>query len=243
MLVANTAQGISLPASIATGNNATSVKNDLGSTLAARGTENSGVQKSQDADQVSLGKQVDKTNTYESLVKHIEKSSAEDKQTPEQEKAEQKKIQDLKKRDAEVRTHEQAHAAVGGQYAGAPSYEYENGPDGKRYAVGGEVSIDVSTEKDPEDTISKMQIVRAAALAPAEPSAQDLKVAALATQQEQSARAEVAQQAVEGDEPSQSNVSVTAAASINTPSLNTFKAIQEYTFSSAPAAQPFSAEA
>jgi hypothetical protein len=90
--------------------------------------------------------------------------------------------------------HEQAHSAVGGQYAGAPSYEYESGPDGKRYAVGGEVSMDVSAEKTPADTIRKMQQVKAAALAPAEPSGQDYKVAADATQKEQSARSELAKE-------------------------------------------------
>ncbi len=106
---------------------------------------------------------------------------------------EQKHVQTLKDRDREVKVHEQAHAAVGGQYAGSPSYEYETGPDGKRYVVGGEVSIDVSEEEMPEDTVQKMQIVRAAALAPAEPSTQDLKVAAQASQQESQARAQLSQ--------------------------------------------------
>lgn len=104
---------------------------------------------------------------------------------------EQRVVDELKKRDQEVKAHEQAHAAVGGQYAGAPSYEYQMGPDGKRYAVGGEVSIDVSEESSPEKTVAKMQIVRAAALAPAEPSSQDLKVAAQATQTESRARVEL----------------------------------------------------
>jgi hypothetical protein len=107
---------------------------------------------------------------------------------------EKNKVQELKDRDREVRVHEQAHAAVGGQYAGSPSYEYQTGPDGKRYAVGGEVSIDVSEEEKPEDTIQKMKIVRAAALAPAEPSTKDLKVAAEASQKENQARAKVSQQ-------------------------------------------------
>lgn len=111
----------------------------------------------------------------------------------------QKQVQDLKDRDKEVKIHEQAHAAVGGQYAGAPSYEYQTGPDGKRYAVGGEVSIDVSEEETPEDTIQKMQIVRAAALAPAEPSTQDLKVAAEASQKENQARAQVSEQQLTGN--------------------------------------------
>ncbi len=120
---------------------------------------------------------------------------------------EQKEVKTLKDRDREVRVHEQAHAAVGGQYAGSPSYEFETGPDGKRYAVGGEVSIDVSEEENPEDTIQKMQIVRAAALAPAEPSTQDLKVAAEATQKESKARSEVGQSNLSADPESHDNQS------------------------------------
>lgn len=94
-----------------------------------------------------------------------------------------KELTDLKARDREVRAHEAAHQAVGGQYAGAISYVYERGPDGAQYAVGGEVSIDTSpVEGDPEATIEKMRVVRAAALAPAEPSPQDRAVAAEAMQ-------------------------------------------------------------
>jgi hypothetical protein len=54
------------------------------------------------------------------------------------------------------------------------------------------VPIDVSEEKDPEATIRKMEIVRAAALAPADPSPQDLRVAQLATIKELKARQELA---------------------------------------------------
>ncbi|MFW6387265.1 MAG: putative metalloprotease CJM1_0395 family protein [Thermodesulfobacteriota bacterium] len=92
-------------------------------------------------------------------------------------------VQELKQRDQKVRTHEAAHAAVGGEYAGAPSLEYETGPDGRRYAVSGEVNIDLSEVKgDPQETIDKMEQVQAAALAPAQPSAQDRRVAARAAQ-------------------------------------------------------------
>lgn len=92
-------------------------------------------------------------------------------------------VQKLKLRDQEVRTHEAAHAAVGGQYAGAPTLEYETGPDGKRYAVAGKVNIDLSKVKDnPQETIAKMEQIQAAALAPAQPSAQDRRVAARAAQ-------------------------------------------------------------
>lgn len=96
---------------------------------------------------------------------------------------EQALIQELSARDKEVRDHEQAHQAVGGQYAGAMEFTYQRGPDGKRYTVGGEVSIDVSkVAGDPQATMNKANQVRRAALAPAEPSAQDRQVAALASQ-------------------------------------------------------------
>jgi hypothetical protein len=112
---------------------------------------------------------------------------------------EQKEVQDLKQRDREVKAHEMAHAAAGGQYAGGASYEYQTGPDGKRYAVGGEVSIDTSPIKgDPEATIRKMQTVRKAALAPAQPSAQDRAVAAKAAQEENKARRQVRKQGTGG---------------------------------------------
>lgn len=95
--------------------------------------------------------------------------------------AEQKMVADLKARDSEVCRHEQAHAAVGGQYAGSPTYSYQTGPDGMQYAIGGAVSIDVSSiDGDPSATITKMEVVKAAALAPAEPSSADRQVAALA---------------------------------------------------------------
>ncbi|MEL7154829.1 MAG: putative metalloprotease CJM1_0395 family protein, partial [Pseudomonadota bacterium] len=105
--------------------------------------------------------------------------------------AEREQVERLKARDAEVRRHEQAHAAVGGQYASAPSYTFQQGPDGRRYAVGGEVQIDVApVAGDPEATIEKMGVVKAAALAPAEPSAADRRVAALADAQRLQAVAE-----------------------------------------------------
>ena len=102
-------------------------------------------------------------------------------------------IERLKTGDSEVRAHEQAHKAVGGQYTGAISYSYQAGPDGKRYAVGGEVPIDVSPiPGDPQATITKMTVVSAAATAPANPSAQDRTVAAEASRLLSEAQAELA---------------------------------------------------
>lgn len=101
----------------------------------------------------------------------------------------------LRQREAAVRRHEQAHAAAGGPHAGAPSYEYTKGPDGRQYATGGEVPIDASpVPGDPQATITKMEIVRRAALAPSDPSAQDLKIAAQAQAEIGRARAELAQE-------------------------------------------------
>ncbi len=125
------------------------------------------------------------------------KENAESQQQAQQEQAEQKEIKELKERDREVRDHEQAHAAAGGEHAGTPQYEFETGPDGQQYAVGGEVSIDISSAKTPEETLRKMQQVRAAALAPAEPSPQDLRVATEATQKSVEARAEMAEERAE----------------------------------------------
>ncbi len=115
---------------------------------------------------------------------------------------ERKQVDALKARDREVRAHERAHQAAGGQYAGAASYTFQKGPDGRSYAVGGEVPIDAGEIKgDPQATIEKMQQVKAAALAPAEPSGQDRKVAALADAKIAQARAELnRRQGEDGDE-------------------------------------------
>ena len=123
---------------------------------------------------------------------------------------EQQKVAELKALDQEVRIHEMAHVMAGGAFVtGGPSYTYQTGPDGKGYAVGGSVGIDTSpVQGDPEATIQKMQTVAAAALAPAQPSGQDLKVAAAARQAEAKARAELAQtQTMPPDEAAQSEQS------------------------------------
>lgn len=113
--------------------------------------------------------------------------------SPQQQAQLQQQIAALASRDREVRSHEQAHTAVGGSYAGAPTYSFKRGPDGQAYAVGGEVSIDVSPiPNDPAATLRKMEVVQQAALAPAEPSAQDLRVAAQAQVLAAQARSELA---------------------------------------------------
>lgn len=105
---------------------------------------------------------------------------------------EQQQVQELKQIDRKVRAHEQAHMAAGADLVrGGPSFSYTTGPDNQRYAVGGEVSIDTSPGRTPEETIPKAQHIRAAALAPADPSSQDRSVAAQASQMEGEARIEL----------------------------------------------------
>ncbi len=106
---------------------------------------------------------------------------------------EQAEIEKLRKRDQEVRTHEQAHiAAAGGLAKGGATLSFQRGADGKQYAVGGEVNIDTSpVSGNPEATIQKAKQIRAAALAPANPSAQDRAVAASASALEAQAQQEL----------------------------------------------------
>ncbi|MBP8184743.1 MAG: hypothetical protein KAX95_02590 [Pseudomonas sp.] len=112
-----------------------------------------------------------------------------------QERLVELQITELQGRDREVRAHEQAHSAVGGSYAGAPSYTFKRGPDGRSYAVGGEVSIDVGAiANDPAATLRKMEQVQRAALAPAEPSSQDRSIAARAQVLAAQARTELSVQ-------------------------------------------------
>ncbi len=112
--------------------------------------------------------------------------------------ADESRIRELKRRDQEVKAHESAHMSAGaGLVRGGANYSYTKGPDGIMYATGGEVSIDSSAENSPEATIRKMQQVRRAAMAPAEPSGQDVKVAASAARSEMKARVEMAKENLE----------------------------------------------
>lgn len=103
---------------------------------------------------------------------------------------------ELKKTDTAVRRHEQAHLSAAGGYARSGIIlNFTTGPDGKQYADGGHVDIDTSPVKgDPAATVAKMETVQRAALAPVDPSAQDVRVAAEAGQAANKARAEEAQQ-------------------------------------------------
>lgn len=134
-------------------------------------------------------------NDDDNAAKSVEGTDEESSLGVELSESEQQEVRKLQQRDAEVKVHEAAHVAAAGRYAqGGASFDYETGPDGRRYAVGGDVSISVSAERTPEATIAKMQAVRRAALAPASPSGQDRRVAAEATQKETEAHKALAEE-------------------------------------------------
>jgi len=135
----------------------------------------------------------DSTST-ETALDETSVAAEADLETPEEDSAEM--ISKLEARNTEVIAHEAAHMAAAGAYAkGGATYTYQIGPDGKPYAIGGEVSIDMTpVPGNPRATINKMMAIRAAALSPADPSPQDASVASAASQIEAQARAQLNQE-------------------------------------------------
>ena len=128
-------------------------------------------------------------------------SSKEQQLTP----TEQALVSKLQQRDTEVRAHESAHMSSGVASGGA-TFSYQKGPDGRQYAVGGEVPIDLSGgASTPEDKIAHAQKVRAAALAPSSPSPADMQIAATASMMEIRARVELAQEKAKEYSPTKEN--------------------------------------
>src|SRR5690606_32797715 len=114
---------------------------------------------------------------------------------PELSDSEERAVRELTQRDNEVRQHEQAHKAAAGDLAtSGPSYTYQTGPDGKRYAIGGEVQVRLQTGSTPEETMRKMERAVRAAHAPHSPSGPDRAVAAQAMRMMTEAQQQVAQE-------------------------------------------------
>lgn len=136
-------------------------------------------------------------------------------------------LQQLRARDREVRAHEAAHIAAGRQFIrGGPSYTLQQGPDGRSYAIGGEVRLDASpVPNDPEATLSKAEIVRRAALAPAEPSPQDVQVAANASAMAARARIDLAIQ--RRNEVAQTDSKQVETGNDNSSSISAFQVQEE----------------
>jgi len=122
-----------------------------------------------------------------------EKASNPNELDPEQEE----QVKELAQRDAEVKAHEAAHQAAAGGLAGAASYTYQQGPDGKMYAIGGEVPISAPTSSSPEEALANARKIMAAATAPGDPSSQDMAVASSAAMMQVKAEQQLAQKAQE----------------------------------------------
>ncbi len=134
----------------------------------------------------------------EKKAKKAEKSKLINELSPD----EKKLVADLATRDAEVKAHESAHQS-GGAATGAATFSYQQGPDGKMYAIGGEVSVSMKAGSTPQETIANAQAVIASAMAPADPSGQDHAVAASAAMMISKAQQQISrekQEQIEGKE-------------------------------------------
>lgn len=137
----------------------------------------------------------DKENTIKTSQTSDDSSSDnKDKKNITQLSDEEKlQVAKLQQRDSEVRTHEASHMAAGAGLTSGADFTYQKGPDSKMYAVGGEVEIDTSPGRTPQETIQKAQQIKRAALAPSSPSPADLKIAANAASMEALAKAQMQQ--------------------------------------------------
>jgi len=131
-------------------------------------------------------------NKQSEQEKDSTKNSSEKKQNPNEFSEDEKRaLTELQARDTEVRAHEAAHQAAGGGMTGGASYSYQKGPDGRIYAIGGEVSISTKGGSNPQESIANARQVQAAAMAPANPSGQDFAVANSAKVMEMKAQQEL----------------------------------------------------
>ena len=120
----------------------------------------------------------------EQKVQEAKKSSSPNELSEDEERL----VRDLETRDGEVKAHEAAHQAAGGGMTGPASYTYQQGPDGKMYAIGGEVSINIPSGSTPEESIKNARQAVAAAMAVSDPSPADYAVAASARTMEMQAQ-------------------------------------------------------
>ena len=152
----------------------------------------------------------DKTANAENNTQNNDKNAGQ-KNIGELSLEEQRIVTELQAADTNVRAHEAAHMAAGGGLTSPASYTYERGPDNKMYAVAGEVGISTGEGNTPQESLNKAQTIRRAALAPADPSPQDLKVAAQAASMEMSARAQIMQEKMAQNSKNTNNSNETSA--------------------------------
>ena len=180
------------------------------STPAQSNNKANGVENNAD-NSVSSG---DKTANAENNTQNNDKNAGQ-KNIGELSLEEQRIVTELQAADTNVRAHEAAHMAAGGGLTSPASYTYERGPDNKMYAVAGEVGISTGEGNTPQESLNKAQTIRRAALAPADPSPQDLKVAAQAASMEMSARAQIMQEKMAQNSQNTNNSNETSGDAVN----------------------------
>lgn len=92
------------------------------------------------------------------------------------EKDYQRVLNKFKNKDSEVKTHEQTHAS-GATTTSTINYNYQVGPDGKLYAIGGSVRFDTSIPKDPQSAKVKMDQLQSASSSVSSLSGADASIA------------------------------------------------------------------
>ena len=137
-----------------------------------------------DKERFEARKETKEKELEEKKTENARKSSDPDELSEDEKRV----VKDLSSRDSEVKAHEAAHQAAGGGMTGAASYTYQQGPDGKMYAIGGEVSISAPSGSTPEETIKNARQIAAAAMAAGDPSPQDFAVASSARVMEMQAQ-------------------------------------------------------
>ncbi|MGN7476947.1 putative metalloprotease CJM1_0395 family protein [Solibacillus silvestris] len=99
---------------------------------------------------------------------------------------------DVQQAEKEVIARDNVHAA------GATTYTHVTAPDNQRYISSGEAAVQIPSANDASDeTLELLEKVRQAALAPAEPSPQDLRIAESASAQIQQVRPDKAEEQME----------------------------------------------
>ena len=88
----------------------------------------------------------------------------------------QRVLNKFKNKDNEIRTHEQTHASLGTTTAPI-NYNFQVGPDGKLYAMGGSVRFDTSIPSNPENAKVKLEELRDASSSVSPLSGADASIA------------------------------------------------------------------
>lgn len=136
--------------------------------------------------------------------------------------AQQRQVRELERTERKVREHEQAHLSAGRELiTSGPNYSYTYGPDGRQYVTAGEVGIDTSPESKAEANIDKGRRIQITALAPADPSPQDYRVASVGSQLESQGRTDLVREQQEQAVQQRAETPESAASTVVEPTAGT----------------------